>query len=272
MDDIEVAYAEATWDIASFPHALSEIVACGYKGVFARGELLESYIDRQEIFTEIISGNEIDVAGSEGILNVLDPDKIEESIQNLDHRLNFLQKCKANTIVVTDDSPGFSRSTIEDRMKLYSFLNELGGLSRRKGIKFCFKPYEDSVINTKRLILELIENTREEDVYIAYEPSLLTLMNIRPQTFLPLVINRVGVFIVSDLKIGRMKKDPGVRKVFSCKIGEGLINLPLITRTMECLDYSGWVIVKQEPVKGLMPNRLLVQNTTFIEDELELII
>jgi sugar phosphate isomerase/epimerase len=271
MDDIEVAYAEATWDTSSFPHALTDIVKSGYRGIFARGELLESYIDRQEIFTEIITGNDIDVAGSEGTLNVLDSALIEESIQNLDLRLNFLQKCKANTIVVTDSS-GFETSTIEDRLKLYSFLNEIGGIARKKGIKFCFKPLEKSVIKTKKLILEMIENTREEDVFIAYEPTTLTLMNIRPQTFLPLVVDRVGVFILSDIKIAKMKSDPNVKKVIACKIGEGLINLPLITKTMECLDYSGWVVVKQEYVKGFTAKSLLKINTDFIEEHLELII
>lgn len=271
MDDIEVAYAEATWDISSFPHALADIVRLGYRGIFARGELLESYIDRQEIFTEIIAGNDIDVAGSEGTLNVLDPERIEDSIQALDLRLNFLQKCKANTIVVTDSS-GFQTSAIEDRIKLYNFLNEIGGIARRKGIKLCFKPLENSIIKTKKLILELLEKTREEDVYIAFEPTTLTLMNIRPQTFLPIVVDRVGVFIISDIKIARTKKEPNVRKVVPCKIGEGLINLPLITKTMECLDYSGWVVVKQEELKGFTPKNLLKINTDFIEERLELII
>ncbi|PCJ58484.1 MAG: hypothetical protein COA79_13270 [Planctomycetota bacterium] len=272
MDDIEVAYAEATWDTSGFPHALTEIVKFGYKGVFARGELLESYIDRQEIFTEIISGNEIGVAGSEGVLNVLNNDKIEDSIQNLDYRLNFLQKCKANTIVVTDDNEGITSSTIEDRNKLYSFLNEIGGVARKKGIKLCFKPTEESIIKNKKLIFEMVENTREDNVFMAFEPATLTMMGIRPQTFLPHIVNRIGVFILSDIKIGRLKKDPEVKKVFPCRIGEGLINLPLITKVMECLDYSGWVVVKQEFVKGYSAHKLLQFNTSFIEEELELII
>ncbi len=249
----------------SLEQCLSEMKESGFAGT----ELGHKFPNSAQELSKILATYNLSLASAWHSTYFVENDNINEEVNKLKTRCNFLLQVGCKTINLAECSftiHGTKNISISQRpvftkeqwKKLIAGMNQAGQLCNDLGMKACYHHHIGTGVQTEQEVERLMDNTIPERVYLCADTGHIYFAGTEPLSLFQKYISRIGHIHLKDIRKEIMQKvydrsflDGVLAGVFTVP-GDGVIEYQPIFDLILSSDYHGWMIVEaeQDPTKA----------------------
>lgn len=212
--------------LQNLPGVLDEVVSVGFEGV-------ETGLEPFKAFPEagcLLEERELSLAGIHLSVGSLDMGPVEEA-------LGVLNKVGGEYLIFS--GAGGRENTVENYRRSSRFLNEVGEMASKMGVKVAYHNHWQEIIEDAQGIKIICEETSPDYVSLCVDTYWVQCGGLSPVEFIERFRDRVAYLHLKD------GTEEGMKRREFVELGRGDVDFPSIIRAVEPLDVA-WYVIEQD--------------------------
>lgn len=245
----------------TFQQCISEMALAGYKG----SEVGNKYPKDPAVLKHALDLRRLTICNA-WFSTFFITKPLEETVEDFKKTIDFLYQVGARVVGASEqgnsiqgkmDLPVLTEKphfTDEEWEKVTNGLNELGKITRDKGMTLTYHHHMGTGIQTMEEIDKFLEMTDPELVFLLFDTGHAKFSDIDPVKLVEKHIDRIKHVHLKDIrkdvfeqvKAENMSFLNAVKKGVFTVPGDGMIDFEPVFKVLEDHDYQGWMVVEAE--------------------------
>lgn len=251
--------------VTPFTTLLDRLAELGYEGT-ERG----AGFPEPEVARAACSKRKLTLVGAWCGLSLVAPDSLDADLAQVRSVARYVQRASgkyvnlahagnperraAAGLATNSETPRLSPS---EWLRVASRLNRAGELCRELGVEATFHPHAGTWVETRAEVDQLMQLTDPALVNLCFDLGHAIVGGMDPLETLVDHAARVKYIHVKDVspeQLAELRREVygferALRGCLFTEVGQGLLDLPGLARTLDKIDYSGWLMVEQDTTK-----------------------
>ncbi|MFC5449856.1 sugar phosphate isomerase/epimerase family protein [Paenibacillus aestuarii] len=249
--NIRIGHTAITWDNKEVDQAVAAIGSCGYWGTETFGWVLEEWENSGRNLREVFQRNELHLTSLYCHLDIVDPGKREEGIQQVMDWVESYKKFNGSVVVVGGmmlQRSGFAIS--EHLPNIITTLNELAKRITEQNLLCCFHPHTGTPVETEDEIHWVMNSVDSSVVKFAPDLGQIAKGGSDPFQFVKEYFELIRMIHIKDYIGGPIERDAQEREIDKTgflgytPLGMGVVDIRGILEYLEERDYGHNALVE----------------------------
>ncbi|OXM82993.1 sugar phosphate isomerase/epimerase family protein [Paenibacillus rigui] len=249
--NILIGHTAITWDNKEVEHAIAAIGSCGYWGTETFGWVLEEWERSNRDLLEVFRRSELQLTSLYCHLDIVDPNKRVDSIQQVMDWIKLYKKFNGPVVVVGGMMLQRDNFSITEHLSnISTTLNELAKRIVDQGLICCFHPHTGTPVETKDEIHRVINAMDSSVVKFAPDLGQIAKGGSDPSEFVKEYYELIRMVHIKDYIGGPVEKDAEGREIDKTgflgytPLGMGSVDIQSILEYLEERDYNHYALVE----------------------------
>jgi inosose dehydratase len=274
--EFKIAYHAITWG-NDLQQAISDISALSFRGIQIRRDDYQLYANRASELKDLLAEKRLTLVSISTGGVTLKPETEKQEIEDRVKMASFMRQVGGLYLQATDSARNRTGlHSPDDYKKLGRRLTEIGKRTMDLGIKLGYHNHMNSLGESREEVDRIFDATDQRAVWVLPDIAHMQAAGGDPIRFARDYLNRIVYPHFKDVithPAGPAAMDgtrPRPRYDF-VELGQGKVNLPGVLQIMKDYNYRGWIVVELDRAPaGRTPKESAEISKRYIEEKLKL--
>lgn len=250
----------------NLPKAISELAESNIYAIEAGSHLLFPYNKKVDQLFENLSRYKTSITAASEFGHFNNWKRRRENYIHHEKLARLLQKISVPSIILLPGILFMKKPQLEDYWNMIEIIKKIYTRYNYYGISVHIHPHYGSSIFTLEEITFFMEYLPEE-IYLTPDTGHLSEANINFNTFFYKFHKRIKIIHLKDIrsKLKNIIEEKDKNRERFCELGEGILDIPEIIRTLYRMNFEGWVTLEVDKPK-YSPKESYLKSVNYIKD------
>jgi len=248
---VRIGHTAITWDNKEVEQAIAAIGSCGYWGTETFGWVLQDWAESNRNLPEVFERSELQLTSLYCHLDIVDPSKREEGIQQVMDWIKLYKQFNGPVVVIGGTMLQRDSFAITEHLpQITTTLNELGKRIGDQGLLCCFHPHTGTPVETDDEIHRVMNAVDPSVVKFAPDLGQIAKGGSNPFEFVKEYYELIRMVHIKDYIGGPVERNAEGQEIDKTgflgytPLGMGAVDIQGILAYLEERDYSHYALVE----------------------------